>query len=156
MRAVVQRVSGAELEIDGEVQAAIGRGLVALLGVAQDDTEEDAAFVARKIAGLRVFGDADGKMNLSVGELDPPGAILVVPNFTVCGDTRRGRRPSFAAAAPPAAGERLFEAVCRSVEDDGIVCARGVFGAHMHVRIENDGPVTVLVESPGSARDARS
>ncbi len=147
MKAVVQRANWAELQIDDRVHVRMGRGLVVLLGVADGDAESDADFVARKLAGLRVFEDADGKMNLGLLDLDPAGAVLVTPNFTVCGDTRKGRRPSFVGAAAPEEGNRLFERVCDLLEERGVPTARGVFGAHMHVRLENDGPVTLWIDS---------
>ncbi len=147
MRVIVQRVDRAQVTVDGGVVASIGSGLFCLLGVAGGDTEEDAAFIARKLIGLRVFGDGEGRMNLSVLELEPAGGILVVPNFTVCGDTRKGRRPSYAKAAAPEIGEALFERVCELVSAAGVEVGRGVFGAHMHCELVNDGPVTVIVDS---------
>lgn len=149
----MQRVTWAEFEVEGEVLSRIERGFVVLLGVATGDAEPDAEFVAGKLAGLRLFGDAEGKMNLSLLELDPPGAVLCIPNFTLLGDARRGRRPSFAGAAPPEEGRALWEDVCLRLEARGVPVARGVFGAHMHVRLENDGPVTLVVESPRSVSD---
>jgi D-aminoacyl-tRNA deacylase len=154
MKAVLQRVSHAEVEIDGEVVASVERGLLVLLGVEVGDTDADAEFIARKIVGLRVFQDAGGKMNLGVLELDPPGSILAVSNFTVCGDARRGRRPSFTGAAAPEEGLRLFDKACALMEREGATVAKGVFGAHMHVRLENDGPVTLLLESSKGSENA--
>jgi D-tyrosyl-tRNA(Tyr) deacylase len=153
MRAIVQRVSWAEVEIDGHLASRIGTGLMVLLGVAGGDTGEDADFVARKLSGLRLFPDDDGKMNLSLEDLDPKGEALVIPNFTVYGDTRKGRRPSYVAAAAPEAGEPLYESVCSRMEELGVRVGRGVFGAHMHCRLENDGPVTVIVDSARGKRD---
>jgi D-aminoacyl-tRNA deacylase len=151
MKSVVQRVRHAEVEVEGEIVARIGPGLLVLLGVQAEDTEADAEFVARRIVGLRIFGDSDGKMNLGVLELSPPGEILAVSNFTVCGDARKGKRPSFTDAAGPAEGERLYELTCSLMEGHGARVGRGVFGAHMHVRLENDGPVTLWVESSRGA-----
>jgi D-tyrosyl-tRNA(Tyr) deacylase len=153
MRAIVQRVSWAEVEVEGRILSRIGPGLVILLGVADDDEPEDADFVARKLSGVRVFPDGDGKMNLSLEDLAPPGEALVIPNFTVYGDTRKGRRPSYAHAAGPEVGEALYDSVCARMEQLGVRVGRGAFGAHMHCRLENDGPVTVIVESPRSRCD---
>jgi D-tyrosyl-tRNA(Tyr) deacylase len=156
VRVVVQRVDQARVVIDDREAAAVGSGLMCLLGVAEGDTEEDAAFVARKLIGLRLFGDEEGRMNLSVLELDPPGSILVVPNFTVCGDTRKGRRPSYAKAAEPERGNALFEKVCDLIEEAGVKVGRGEFGAHMHCELTNDGPVTVIVDSNRGPADSGS
>jgi D-tyrosyl-tRNA(Tyr) deacylase len=140
MRAVVQRVSGASVTVDGEETARIGPGLLVLLGVREGDGDEHADKLARKLLGLRVFPDADGKMNLSVEDVG--GAILCVSNFTVYGDTRKGNRPSFVDAAQPDEAERLYERVRQGLGAQG-----GRFGAHMHVELVNDGPVTLLVET---------
>jgi D-tyrosyl-tRNA(Tyr) deacylase len=140
VRAVVQRVSSASVSVDGTVVAAIGPGLVVLLGVHGSDEQEAADRVVRKIRALRVFPDAEGRMNLSV--TDVGGEILCVSNFTVYADTSRGNRPSFVDAAPPAQAEPLYERVRA-----GLGAAGGVFGATMAVTLENDGPVTVLVEA---------
>jgi len=159
LRAVVQRVSWAEVEVEGSVRGRIDQGLIVLLGISETDGEDDADFMARKLMGLRVFSDDAGKMNLAVTDLSPTGAVLMVPNFTVCGNTRKGRRPSYVDAAGPEKGEALFELVCERTAAAAVPTARGVFGAHMHCRLENDGPVTVIVESPngrtgpGSASD---
>ncbi len=150
MKAVVQRVSHAAVEVEDEIVGQIEAGLLALVGVQEGDTEADARFVAEKITGLRVFEDAEGKMNLGVLDLDPPGAILAVSNFTVCGDVRRGKRPSFTDAAGPEEGKRLFDLTCRLMEERCAHVARGVFRAHMHVRLVNDGPVTIWLESARS------
>ncbi|MEA2473309.1 MAG: D-aminoacyl-tRNA deacylase [Thermoleophilaceae bacterium] len=140
MRAVVQRVASASVSVDGAVVASIGPGLLVLLGVRAGDGEEEADRVARKIRALRVFEDGDGRMNVSVS--DAGGAILCVSNFTLYGDTRKGNRPSFVEAAPPAEAEPLYERVRTALGAAG-----GVFGARMTVALENDGPVTVLVEA---------
>jgi D-tyrosyl-tRNA(Tyr) deacylase len=140
MRAVVQRVGSASVSVDGETIAAIGRGLLVLLGVKNGDTEEDADKLARKLLALRIFEDADGRMNLSVG--DAGGEILCVSNFTVYGDARKGNRPSFVAAAAPEEAERLYEKVREALGAKG-----GRFGAHMAVMLVNDGPVTVILDT---------
>ena len=140
MRALVQRVSEAAVELEGERVAAIGAGLLVLLGVHRDDGEEQADRIARKLLALRVFEDGDGKMNLNVG--DAGGEVLCVSQFTLYGDTRKGNRPSFVDAAPPERAEPLYERVRAAVGAQG-----GVFGASMRVSLVNDGPVTLLVES---------
>ncbi len=146
MRAVVQRVSKAHVRVDGEVVGEIGRGLVVLVGVTHGDTEEDARWLARKVAGLRIFEDEAGKMNLSVQEVG--GSVLVVSQFTLYADARKGRRPSFVDAAPPDAAEPLIEAFCRFVAEAGIPVATGRFRAMMEVCLCNEGPVTIIVDSP--------
>ncbi|ADD26950.1 D-aminoacyl-tRNA deacylase [Meiothermus ruber] len=145
MRAVVQRVSQASVEVDGHIVGQIGRGLLVLLGVGQHDTLEDAAYLARKIAGLRVFADAEGKMNLALADVG--GGVLVVSQFTLYGDTRRGNRPSFVEAAPPAVGRRLYEQFCDLLAGQGLPVETGVFQAHMQVHLINDGPVTLWLDS---------
>ena len=145
MRACVQRVSEAHVTVDGEAIGRIGRGLVVLLGVAQDDTEEDAAALADKIAALRIFDDAAGKMNLALA--DVAGGMLVVSQFTLLADTSRGRRPSFITAAPPELAEKLYEQFAAKVRARGIEVATGRFRAHMHVALVNDGPVTLVLDS---------
>lgn len=139
MRAVVQRVESAGVSVDGELVARIERGLLVLLGVHEDDDEASADRMADKLRALRIFEDGDGRMNLSVG--DAGGAILCISNFTVYGDARRGNRPSFVAAAPPERAEELYERVCERLGAEA-----GVFGAHMHVELVNDGPVTLVVD----------
>ena len=145
MRAVIQRVSHARVLIRGEVVGQIGRGLLALVSFGHDDTDEDLQFMVNKIAGLRMFEDEQGRMNLSVEDIG--GGILVVPNFTIHGDCRKGRRPSFTAAAPPEQAEELFDQFVRMMADRGLTTASGKFGAHMHVELANDGPVTLLLDS---------
>ena len=145
MRAVIQRVSHARVLIRGEVVGQIGRGLLALVSFGHDDTDEDLQFMVNKIAGLRMFEDEQGRMNLSVEDIG--GGILVVPNFTIHGDCRKGRRPSFTAAAPPEQAEELFEQFVRMMADSSLTIASGKFGAHMHVELVNDGPVTLLLDS---------
>ncbi len=146
MRAVVQRVSRAEVVVNGAIVGRIGRGLAVLLGVGQEDTEEDADFLAEKIAGLRVFPDAEDKMNRSV--LDVTGGVLVVSQFTLYGDARRGRRPSFAAAAPPERAKALYERVVARLRAHGVSeIATGEFQAMMDLTLTNAGPVTILLDS---------
>ena len=145
MRAVVQRVSSASVTVDGEIAGAIKRGLLVLLGVHIDDTQDDVNYTAGKIVGLRIFEDADGKMNLSLGEAG--GAMLVVSQFTLYGDCRKGRRPSFIEAARPEQANALYESFCAEVRGQGIRVETGRFQEHMDVALVNDGPVTLLVDS---------
>ncbi len=145
MRAVVQRVSRAKVTVAGEVTGEIGPGFLILLGVAEGDSATDATTLAEKIVGLRVFEDADGKMNLSLGETG--GAMLVVSQFTLLGDCRKGRRPSFIAAARPEIANELYEQFVASVRQLGIPVGTGKFQAHMDVELVNDGPVTLLLDS---------
>jgi D-tyrosyl-tRNA(Tyr) deacylase len=145
MRAVVQRVSRASVTVEEEVLGTIERGLLVFVGVAVDDDERDADALAQKIAGLRVFDDAAGAMNL--GLADVRGAVLVVSQFTLLGDVRRGRRPSFVAAAPGESAQRLCERVAAGLRAVGLRVAEGRFGADMAVALVNDGPVTILVDS---------
>jgi D-tyrosyl-tRNA(Tyr) deacylase len=139
-------VSEARVSVDGRETGAIGTGLLALVGATHDDRGEDADWLARKIAGLRVFPDEAGQMNRDVREAG--GAVLVVPQFTLYADARRGRRPDFVAAARPEQAEPLVERFCASLAADGVRVERGVFRAHMRVALVNDGPVTVMVETP--------
>ena len=145
MRIVLQRVSQAKVEVDGEVTGQIGHGLLIYLGVGKDDSETDAAFIAGKIAGLRVFSDDAGKMNLSVKDVG--GKVLLVSQFTLYGDCRKGRRPGFDMAGDPAEAERLYQYVGKLLEGEGVNVEYGRFAAHMHVSSVNDGPVTFLLES---------
>ena len=145
MRAVVQRVSRAEVRVEGTSVGAVGRGLLVLLGVARDDGEADARFLADKVARLRIFEDEAGKMNRSVEDVG--GGVLVVSQFTLLGDARKGNRPSFTAAAPPEAASALYERFCALLGERGLAVARGVFRAHMDVELVNDGPVTILLDS---------
>jgi len=146
VRAVIQRVSGASVCVDGREISRIGRGLLIFLGVADGDGPEETAYVAGKAAGMRIFSDTDGKMNLCVGEIG--GEILVVSQFTLLADLHRGRRPSFTAAAPPAEGERTYELFVSEVtRRSGCRTATGIFGANMQVMIANDGPVTFVLDS---------
>jgi D-tyrosyl-tRNA(Tyr) deacylase len=144
MRAIVQRVSEGSVSIEGEVVGAIERGVVVLVGVTHGDTGEQAEWLARKIAGLRIFEDREGKMN--AGLLDVDGAALVISQFTLYADCRKGRRPSFIDAALPEIAEPLVEYFAQALRDHGVPVEMGVFGAHMLVEIHNDGPVTILLE----------
>lgn len=145
MRACVQRVSRAQVTVGGVVCGRIGKGMLVLLGVAQDDAEADAQALAEKLAGLRIFEDGQGKMNLALADVG--GAMLVVSQFTLLGDCRRGRRPSFTAAAPPEVAERLYDVFVRAVAAHGIEVATGRFREHMEVELVNDGPVTLLLDT---------
>lgn len=145
MRAVVQRVSRARVSVAGEVTGEIGIGLVVLLGVGDDDRQDDASYLAEKVVGLRIFPDADGKMNLSL--LEVGGAMLVVSQFTLFGDCRKGKRPSFIKAARPEQAVPLYKAFVAEVRGRGVTVATGRFQEHMDVELVNDGPVTLLVDS---------
>ena len=146
MKVVLQRVHRAAVRVDGRVTGEIGTGLLALVGVGQSSTEDDARWLAAKTESLRVFSDDDGKMNQSVTEVG--GGILAISQFTLYGDASKGRRPSFLAAADPADGERLYVAYCDALT---VPCGRGVFGAHMEIDMLAEGPVTILLER--GARD---
>lgn len=145
MRAVVQRVTSSSVTVEEEVTGKIALGLMVLLGVAEGDTDKDAKYLAEKIAGLRIFEDEDGKMNLSVADVG--GGMLVVSQFTLLGDCRKGRRPGFAAAAGPEEAERLYEQFVAIVRQQGIAVECGRFRTHMEVSLVNDGPVTMLLDS---------
>ena len=145
MRAVLQRVSHARVVVDGNVAGEIGPGLVVLIAIGRDDTESTAVFMADKILNLRIFNNEQGKMNHSV--LDTGGAVLAVSQFTLYGDTRGQRRPSFMRAAPPEKGKTLYEEFLRALEKLGVRVETGVFQAHMSVELANDGPVTILLDS---------
>jgi len=150
MRAVVQRVTEAQVTVDAELTGKIDAGLCVLVGVGKGDTEADAATLADKIAKLRIFEDEAGKMNLSL--LDVGGALLAVSQFTLYADTSRGRRPSFVNAMEPATAEALFESFCGACRALGVTVATGRFRTHMSVSLVNDGPVTVLLETGESSR----
>ena len=145
MRAVVQRVSRAKVTVNGEITGEIGRGLLVLLGVGAGDTRGDADYLAEKTIGLRIFEDAGRKMNLSVAEI--AGALLVVSQFTLYGDVRRGKRPSFDAAAPPQAARELYEYFVEKIRAAGLRCETGRFQEMMQVELVNEGPVTILLDS---------
>lgn len=145
MRCVVQEVVRASVTVAGEVVGEIGRGFMVLAGAEEGDVESDAAYCAEKIAGLRVFEDGDGKMNLSLADVG--GSVLMVSQFTLLGDARHGRRPSFIRAARPEAAEPLFELLCRQIAEKGIHVETGRFRTHMEVSLVNDGPTTILLDS---------
>jgi D-tyrosyl-tRNA(Tyr) deacylase len=146
MRALVQRVTKGSVTIDGKVHGAIEQGLVILLGITHEDTEKDADFVADKCVDLRIFEDENGKMNKSLEEIN--GSILLISQFTLYAATRKGRRPSFDAAARPEKAEPLYEYFIQKLRSRGIKVETGIFGAYMQVEIHNDGPVTMMVEYP--------
>ena len=145
MRAVVQRVSRAKVAVNTEVSGEIARGLLVLLGVAQTDTQSDADYLADKIAGLRIFEDNEGKMNRAAAEVG--GEVLVVSQFTLYGDVRRGKRPSFDAAAPPQKARELYDYFVQRIRAAGLPCHTGRFQETMRVELVNDGPVTILLDS---------
>ncbi|WP_297861731.1 D-aminoacyl-tRNA deacylase [uncultured Acidaminococcus sp.] len=145
MRAVVQRVSAASVTVEGRKVGSIGPGLLVLLGVARGDTEKDGEYLAEKLAGLRIFEDEEEKMNRSVAQIG--GSILLVSQFTLYGDVRHGRRPSFTQAAPPEEANRLYENLAQKLRDKGLTVETGQFQAHMEVALVNDGPVTILLDS---------
>ncbi len=157
MRIVLQRVASARVEVDGETIGAIERGVLLLLGVTHGDGEAEAIYLARKVAGLRLFEDEAGKMNLALAEVDAAGkggAALVVSQFTLYGSTRKGRRPSFTNAARPEHAEPLYERFCELLADQGVPVARGRFGAQMAVSLVNDGPVTLWLDTDELVRGA--
>jgi D-tyrosyl-tRNA(Tyr) deacylase len=145
MRAVVQRVSRAQVSVNGEITGKIGLGLLVLLGVGQSDTEADAIYLAEKICGLRVFEDDQGKMNRSVQEAG--GSVLAVSQFTLYGDVRRGKRPSFDGAAPPEKARALYKFFVEQIRHAGLNCETGRFQEMMSVELVNEGPVTILLDS---------
>ena len=145
MIAVLQRVTSGNVTIDGRLAGKIDQGLVVLLGVMRDDDENDADFLVKKIAGLRIFNDKNGKLNLSIKDIH--GTALEVSQFTLCADTHKGRRPSFVRAAPPEKGSTLYEDFMKKLEVQGVPVQSGEFGAMMNVNIQNDGPVTIVLNS---------
>lgn len=145
MRAVVQRVHSASVSVDGKIVGRIDRGLLVYLGVGKNDTEKDVEWMCEKVTNLRIFEDENGKMNLSLLQIN--GEILVISQFTLYGDCRRGRRPSFDEAAPPEDGQRLYEMFIEKVSQQIKKVEKGIFGAHMEVESINDGPVTILLDS---------
>jgi len=145
MRAVIQRVSRAQVSVGEEMVGKIGPGLLVLLGIAKTDTQNDADYLANKILGLRIFEDQDGKMNLSLAETH--GAVLAVSQFTLYGDVRKGKRPSFDQAAPPQLANELYEYFVGKIRESGATCETGRFQAMMQVEFVNDGPVTILLDS---------
>ena len=147
MRIVLQRVTRASVDVDGETTGQIGAGLLALVGVAEGDDEADARAAAMKIAGMRIFADARGKMNLSIA--DAGGAVLLVSQFTLLGDVRKGRRPAFTTAAPPDRAVPILETLSDAIAANGVPVEHGRFGAHMVVDLVNDGPVTIVFDVTG-------
>lgn len=145
MRAVIQRVASAQVRVDGQVVGQIGLGFLVLLGIAHADGDEEALYLARKITGLRVFEDNDGKMNLALGDVG--GSVLAVSQFTLYGDVRKGRRPSFIDAARPEHAEPLYQRFCRMLAAEGVAVQQGVFQAHMEISLVNDGPVTIWMDT---------
>ena len=145
MRAVIQRVSAASVTVNGKIVGQIGKGLLVYLSVGKDDSDTDAEFMAEKLAGLRIFADEEGKMNLSVQ--DVKGDVLIVSNFTLHGDCRKGRRPGFDAACEPVLAKRLYDKTALILAEKGLKVEKGVFGAYMQVESVNDGPVTFLLDS---------
>ena len=145
MRAVIQRVNHASVTIDGEITGKIEKGLLVLLGVGPEDEDSDLKYMCDKILGLRIFEDSDEKMNLSLRDID--GGLLVVSQFTLYGDCRKGKRPSFAGACPPERANVLYEKFLKLCEEEGIIPQHGEFGADMKVDLQNDGPVTILIDS---------
>ena len=146
MRVLIQRVNRGKVTIKGKVVGEIGKGMVILLGVREGDTEKEADFLAEKVANLRILADSEGKMNLSINDVG--GEILVVSQFTLYGDASGGRRPSFIQAANPDLAKRLYERFIEKLKDYGIKVATGRFGEYMEVELINDGPVTILLETP--------
>ena len=149
MRAVIQRVTRASVEVDGQVVGQIGAGLLVLLGVAKGDGEADVRYMLEKISGLRIFSDEQDKMNRSITELG--GGILLVSQFTLLSDMDKGRRPGFDQAAPPDVARTLYEQVVAGLKQRGLAVATGLFGAYMMVSLENDGPVTFILDSQGGS-----
>ena len=147
MKAVLQRVRSAFVTVEDDTIASIAHGLVVLLGVAKDDSQVDVSYMADKIPKLRIFSDEAGKMNRSI--MDVNGELLLVSQFTLLGDTHRGRRPGFDAASPPDMAQRLYESVAHSIRERGVQVQTGKFGANMVVTLENDGPVTFVLDSHG-------
>lgn len=151
MRAVIQRVTKAQVEVEGQVVSSIGQGFLVLLGVEASDDIKDATVLAKKIAGLRIFTDENDKMNLSLSDIN--GEILVVSNFTLCADCRKGRRPNFERAARGETANSLYELFCETLLSEGVRnVGRGVFGADMKVSLLNDGPVTIIIDSSELAK----
>ena len=145
MRAVIQRVSQAAVEVDGKIISQIDMGMVVLLGIRQEDVAEDAIYLAKKIGTLRIFDDSEGKMNRSLSEVN--GAVLVISQFTLYANTRKGRRPSFIEAALPKKAESLYEFFIRTLKAENVLVQKGIFGAVMKVKIYNEGPVTIIIDS---------
>jgi D-aminoacyl-tRNA deacylase len=147
MRAVLQRVLEAKVEVEGEIVGQIGSGLLVLLGVSADDTEADAAAIAEKIVGVRLFGTEDDEGGMERSVLETNGSVLLVSQFTLMGDVRKGRRPSWMNAASPEEANRLYEVVAQKMQSLGVATQKGKFRTHMHVSLVNDGPVTLLLDT---------
>lgn len=145
MRAVVQRVASAKVEVEGEITGKISKGLLIFLGIGEDDDDNDLAYLFDKIVGLRIFEDHNNKMNLSIQDIG--GEILVISQFTLYGDVRRGKRPSFSKSAHPDIAKEVYKEFIEKAKDIGIHTEEGVFGAHMDISLVNDGPVTILIDS---------
>ncbi|MDO4352296.1 MAG: D-aminoacyl-tRNA deacylase [Clostridia bacterium] len=145
MRAVVQRVTESSVTVDGQITGATDEGLVVLIGVEEGDTDKDAGYIADKVSGLRIFEDENEKMNLSVKDVG--GSILAISQFTLLGDVRKGKRPSFINAEDPEIANRLYKQVCENIRNQGLKVETGIFQAHMLVKINNNGPVTILLDS---------
>ena len=145
MRAVVQRVTESSVTVDGQITGATDEGLVVLIGVEEGDTDKDAGYIADKVSGLRIFEDENEKMNLSVKDVG--GSILAISQFTLLGDVRKGKRPSFITAEDPEIANGLYQQVCENIRNQGIKVETGIFQAHMLVKINNNGPVTILLDS---------
>lgn len=145
MRAVVQRVTESSVTVEGQITGATDEGLVVLIGVEKGDTDKDAGYIADKVSGLRIFEDENEKMNLSVKDVG--GSILAISQFTLLGDVRKGKRPSFITAEDPEIANRLYQQVCENIRNQGIKVETGIFQAHMLVKINNNGPVTILLDS---------
>ncbi|HVW86888.1 MAG TPA: D-aminoacyl-tRNA deacylase [Bryobacteraceae bacterium] len=153
VRFLIQRVTRASVHVEGQLQAAIGSGLLVLIGISASDGTQEADYLAEKLVHLRIFPDEEGRMNRSA--IDISGQLLLVSQFTLYGDCRKGRRPSFDAAAPPAAARALYEYVVAKVREKGLVTRTGVFQAHMQVELINDGPVTLMLDSEPAAENAK-
>ena len=149
MRAVLQRVSEASVIVDGDITGAIEQGLLVLFCAEHGDIDDEAAYFARKISKMRIFTDDEGKMNRSILDID--GSVLAVSQFTLAANWKKGNRPGFSAAATPAEGERLYEFFCRALKNEGLTVEKGIFGAHMDVRLLNDGPVSIVMDSKDNA-----
>ena len=145
MRAILQRVTNAEVKVDGEIIGSIGKGILIFLGVSDDDTEKDLQYIADKMINLRIFEDENGKMNLSVHDIQ--GELLIVSQFTLYGDCRKGRRPSFDKAGKPDFANEMYEKFIKYCSDSGLKTEHGEFGADMKVSLLNDGPVTIMLDS---------
>jgi D-tyrosyl-tRNA(Tyr) deacylase len=145
MRAIIQRVTKGSVTVDNKVVGRVGKGFVVFLGICHDDTEEDAKYISKKITNMRIFEDEQGKMNLSLSQVN--GGVLAISQFTLYGDTKKGNRPSFVGAAPPEHANRLYQHCIELIRESGIPTESGIFQAEMLVEIHNDGPVTIFIDS---------